>query len=249
MKTIYLPYFNERSAKIDSIIIHCLAYDAKGAIDSFKQNEVSPHYLIDEKGRIYRLVEDENRAWHAGVSFWKGRQNLNDCSIGIELCSKSFGQKPYPLRQMKALIRLCKRLKRKYHIKKERILGHSDVAPLRKADPRKAFDFSYLARHNLGVWYDVRNAAKVKENNAAKLLQTIGYDTSDFEAAKTAFVRHYMGKCVEDDTLENLLQKPEKTPVRLDEEDFVKVLKAVAYQFSDKKMLDLSKKVMYNRRS
>ena len=58
-----------------------------------------------------------------------------------------------------------------------------------------------------------------------------------------------MGKCVEDDTLENLLQKPEKTPVRLDEEDFVKVLKAVAYQFSDKKMLDLSKKVMYNRRS
>lgn len=235
MKKIDLPYFNERNAKIDSIIIHCLAHDVKGAIESFKQNEVSSHYLIDENGRSYRLVEDEKRAWHAGLSFWKNKQNLNDCSIGIELCSKSFGQKPYPLRQMKALIRLCKKLKRKYHIKKERILAHSDIAPQRKADPGKAFDWAYLARHNLGVWYHVKNAVKEKENDVAVLLNKIGYDVSNLKAAKTAFIRHYMGKCVADDTLENLLENPSATPVKVDEDDFMRVLKAVAYKFSDKK--------------
>jgi len=249
MKTIRLPYFNERNAKIDSIIIHCLAYDVENAVESFKQNEVSPHYLIDERGKVYHFVDDKKRAWHAGKSFWQGKTDLNDCSIGIELCSKSFGQEAYPLGQMKALISLCQRLKRKYHIKKERILGHSDISPLRKADPGKAFPWAYLARHNLGVWYDVRNAAKFEENNLAMLLENIGYDVSDMKAAKTAFVRHYMGKCVEDDTLENLLQKPENTPVKVDEEEFIRVLKAVAYSFLDKKMLDLSKKVMYNKRS
>ena len=119
MKTIPLPYFNERTSKIDSIIIHCLAFDVENAVKSFKQNEVSPHYLIDEWGRIYRFVDDGKRAWHAGKSFWQGRTDLNDCAIGIELCSQSFGQRAYPLRQIKALIRLCKNLKRKYHIKKD----------------------------------------------------------------------------------------------------------------------------------
>ncbi len=229
MKTIPLPYFNERPCQIDTIVIHCLAHDLIGAINSFHEHQVSSHYLIDENGKIYRFVEDDKRAWHAGVSFWKGCSNLNDCSIGIELCSKSFGQSLYPLKQIKSLMRLLKKLKYRYHIKKERILAHSDIAPMRKADPGKAFDWKYLARHNLGVWYQIKNAGFVCENDEQSLLAKIGYDTTDFKAAKCAFVRHYMGEFVANDTLERLLKQPFDTPLHIDQLYFLSVLKARAY--------------------
>ena len=231
MKKIELPYFNERPAKIDAIIIHCLAHDIQGALASFDTHQVSAHYLIDENGKIYQFVDDDKRAWHAGLSHWQGQDDLNNTSIGIELCSSSFGQKFYPIKQMKALIRLCTRLKRKYHIKKERVLGHSDIAPERKADPGKAFDWRYLARHNLGLWYKLQNAGKIKENDEKILLKAIGYNTSDFKAAKCAFVRHYMGSVVSDEQIDNLLKKPSQTPFNVDDKKFLTVLKAVTYSF------------------
>jgi len=227
MKQIDLPYFDERSAKIDMIVVHCVAYDAKGAIESFKRFEVSPHYLIDEKGKIYQFVDEYKRAWHAGTSFWQGRESLNASSIGIELCSESFGQKPYPMRQISALIRLCQRLKRKYHIKKMHILGHSDIAPTRKADPGKAFPWAYLAKRGLSVWYDEKNAKKVQISDEKELLSAIGYDVSDLAAAKWAFTRHFMGKYVPDDTIENLENKPYPEKINVPQDEFLNVLKAV----------------------
>ena len=227
MKRINLPYFDERHAKIDMIIIHCIAHSVSGAIDSFHRHQVSSHYLIDEKGKIYQFVDESNRAWHAGLSFWKGKEGLNHQSIGIELCSKSFGQEVYPLAQISALIRLCQHLKRKYHIKKNRILGHSDIAPTRKADPGKAFPWAYLARHGLGIWYDTKNAQNVDTVDEKELLSNIGYNISNFEAAKWAFIRHFMGKYISDDTIENLENKPYPDEINIPQDEFLSVLKAV----------------------
>ena len=185
MRFFDLPYYDQRNSKIDMIVIHCLAHNVQSALDAFHHNQVSSHYLIDEKGKIYRLVSEHKRAWHAGESFWQEQKNLNQNSIGIELCSPSLGQEPYPMRQISALIRLCKHLKRKYHIKKSRILGHSDIAPARKPDPGKAFPWKYLARHNLGVWYNLKNAKKIALKTPEELLQKIGYDTSHRSAARS----------------------------------------------------------------
>jgi len=234
MRRLDLPYFDERQAKIDMIVIHCLAYNVNEAMESFHCHQVSAHYLIDEKGRIYRLVDDNKRAWHAGVSFWRGQTGLNHNSIGIELCSMSLGQDAYPFKQISALIRLCRRLKRKYHIKKERILGHSDIAVSRKPDPGKAFPWSYLARHNLGLWYDLKNAAKMTIEDEAELLGMIGYDTADLNAAKVAFVRHFMGENVQKDGISNLLEKPFETPLKVLKKDYLNVLKATAYGYRKK---------------
>ncbi|MBR1915627.1 MAG: N-acetylmuramoyl-L-alanine amidase [Alphaproteobacteria bacterium] len=231
MRQIDLPYFDERNVKIDMIVIHCLAHDVKGAIESFHLHQVSSHYLIDEKGKIYQFVDDDKRAWHAGKSFWQRKENLNHNSIGIELCSKSFGQEAYPPAQISALIRLCQRLKRKYHIKKERILGHSDIAPTRKADPGKAFPWCYLARHGLGVWYDLKNAKKVENSDEKELLSQIGYDISNLNAAKWAFIRHFMGDIVPVDTIKNLEEKPYPDQIDVDKEAYLSVLKRVATRF------------------
>ena len=233
MIRVDLPYFDERNTKIDMIVIHCVAHDVNGAIESFKQNKVSPHYLIDEKGRIYQLVDEDKRAWHAGKSCWKGEDNLNHNSIGIELCSESFGQEVYPFPQISALIRLCQHIKREYHIKKTRILGHSDIAPTRKADPGKAFPWAYLERHGLGVWYDEKNARKVEQTDEKKLLFKIGYDTTNLNAAKWAFARHFMGNCVPDDTIENLEAQPYCDQINISRDEFLKVLKAVYFSFTN----------------
>ena len=227
MKQIDLPYFDERNAKIDMIVIHCIAHDLTGVVDTFHRNKVSSHYLIDEKGKIYQFVSDDKRAWHAGQSFWKGKENLNHQSIGIELCSPSFGQLPYSSRQISALIRLCKHLKRKYHIKKNHILGHSDIAPMRKADPGKTFPWNYLARHGLGISCKLNNAQKLEQTDEKKLLAEIGYDVSDITAAKWAFIRHFMQKYVPDDTIENLEAKPYPDKIDISQDEFLSVLKAV----------------------
>lgn len=230
MYSFELPYFDERNAKINMIVIHCLAHNVQSAIDAFHRHRVSAHYLIDEKGKIYHLVADHKRAWHAGESFWQGQTSLNHNSIGIELCSPSLGQEPYPMRQISALIRLCKHLKRKYHIKKQNILGHSDIAPARKADPGKAFPWAYLARHNLGVWYNLKNAKKVALENPAELLQKIGYDTSNISASLWAFMRHFTADCIPTDTIENLLSNPYPDTLKTDDMRLKQTLRAVFFE-------------------
>ena len=117
--------------------------------------KVSCHYLINRKGNIIQMVKDRNIAWHAGKSKWKKFSNLNSNSIGIELVNKGhdYGYQNFSNAQIKSLIELCKVLKKKYALKKENFLGHSDIAPLRKNDPGEKFPWKKLSRYSIGKWY------------------------------------------------------------------------------------------------
>ncbi|MBA3814077.1 MAG: N-acetylmuramoyl-L-alanine amidase [Alphaproteobacteria bacterium] len=151
---------NEKSAshgEIDAIIIHYTDMESAEAALAWLTNpvsKVSAHYLIDEDGRIYQIVNEEHRAWHAGESYWQGRTNLNNCSIGIELANTghSHGYKPFPEAQIHSLIELCREIKERWSIPSNRILGHSDIAPGRKQDPGHLFPWERLAREGLGLW-------------------------------------------------------------------------------------------------
>ncbi len=111
------------------------------------------------------MVKDQNIAWHAGKSKWKKFKNLNKYSIGIELVNKGhqFGYQNFSNKQISSLIKLCKKLKKKYAIKKENFLGHSDIAPLRKTDPGEKFPWKKLGRLNIGKWY-VKYNSKINVN-------------------------------------------------------------------------------------
>lgn len=147
-----LPHFNERpeAVPIDTIIIH---YTGKKDCVSWYlealEIEVSAHYLISKQGKIFSVVPEHLRAWHAGKSFWRGQEKVNDFSIGIELDNN--GNEPFPMEQMNSLVKLSHELITRYPINPLKVLGHSDVAPNRKRDPGKFFDWAYLAQNNIGV--------------------------------------------------------------------------------------------------
>ena len=159
--TNFSPNYSKktRSKKdIKYIIIHYTGMQSE--IESIKRlkrknSEVSCHYLINRKGKVYQMVKDMNIAWHAGKSKWKKLENLNKHSIGIELVNKGhqFGYQFFHKKQIKSLILLCKKLKKKYKIKKENFLGHSDIAPLRKSDPGEKFPWKLLSDYKFGIWY------------------------------------------------------------------------------------------------
>ena len=151
---------------IKFVIIHYTGMQSE--IESFDRlksikSRVSCHYLINRKGEIIQMVKDNKVAWHAGKSKWKNFKNLNENSIGIELVNKGheFGYQNFSNSQIKSLINLCKNLKKKYMIKKENFLGHSDIAPLRKLDPGEKFPWRRLSKYNLGFWYKISE----KKNN------------------------------------------------------------------------------------
>lgn len=114
--------------------------------------EVSCHYLISERGEVLQLVEETRRAWHAGAGRWGAVTDVNSRSIGIELANT--GDAPYPERQMAALERLLPGIMRRWSIRPERVIAHSDMAPERKADPGGRFDWRRLALAGLAVWPD-----------------------------------------------------------------------------------------------
>jgi N-acetylmuramoyl-L-alanine amidase len=117
---------------------------------------VSAHYCVDEDGTVYRLVPEERRAWHAGISFWAGARDINARSIGIELVNPGHtcGYRPFPDAQMHALEELARDILARHPIPSHRVLGHSDVAPARKIDPGELFDWRRLARAGIGLWPD-----------------------------------------------------------------------------------------------
>jgi len=147
-----------KRGNIKFIIIHYTGMQSEiASINRLKnsKSKVSCHYLINRSGKVIKMVEDKYVAWHAGKSKWKNCINLNNKSLGIELVNKGhqYGYQNFTSRQIKSLIQLCKILKRKYSIKKENILGHSDISPLRKHDPGEKFPWKKLSTYNLGKWY------------------------------------------------------------------------------------------------
>ena len=118
--------------------------------------KVSAHWLIEEDGRLFSLVPEERRAWHAGKAFWKGETDINACSIGVELVNPGheWGYRPFPAAQIDALCALLDAVRNRWEIPDGRILGHSDVAPARKTDPGELFPWANLAARGHGLWVE-----------------------------------------------------------------------------------------------
>ena len=156
------PNYAEKTRKktrIKFVIIHYTGMQSEiASINRLKNSKakVSCHYLINRKGEITQMVKENKVAWHAGKSKWKNFNNLNDSSIGIELVNKGheFGYQNFSKNQITSLISLCKFLKKRYMIKKENFLGHSDIAPLRKLDPGEKFPWKKLSKFKIGRWYE-----------------------------------------------------------------------------------------------
>ena len=115
---------------------------------------VSAHYVVEEDGTVWRLVPEARRAFHAGVSYWRGERDLNYVSIGIEIVNPGheWGYRPFPEAQMAAVEELCRDILARHRIPPYRVVGHSDIAPDRKADPGELFDWPRLARAGIGLW-------------------------------------------------------------------------------------------------
>jgi len=195
------PNFNDRpsGSDIDILVLHYTGMPtAQEALDRMCDGaaEVSAHYMIDEAGEVYQLVAEENRAWHAGVSSWRGNTNINDRSIGIELVNPGheFGYRPFPEAQMSALLLLAQEILTRHPIPAPNVIGHSDIAPTRKQDPGELFDWAKLAQHGIGNW-PVRslgeNKIPIPMDEFGAMLENYGYDILDLPAAILAFQRHF----------------------------------------------------------
>ncbi len=207
------PNFDNRIAPPDMIVLHYTGMrsgEEALARMTDPQAKVSAHYMVEEDGRVFSLVSEERRAWHAGVSFWKGATDINAASIGIELVNPGheFGYRAFPDAQIEALIELMDDIRSRWTVPENRILGHSDVAPDRKTDPGELFPWKRLAQAGHGVWVEPNGApgaplAEGDEGAGVFAMQAgltrIGYDcapSGQFDAQTTtvvrAFQRHWL---------------------------------------------------------
>lgn len=200
------PNFNDRPAgkKPDMILLHYTGMPT--AADALQRlcdpaAKVSSHYVIDEDGAIYQLVDESRRAWHAGVGYWAGETDINGISIGIEIVNPGheFGYRPFPPAQMESVARLCADIMKRHAIVQRRILGHSDIAPMRKTDPGELFDWRFLADRGIGLMPQKSiTPSPITPNDAQKLLSQIGYQIdatgildNQTNAVIAAFQRHF----------------------------------------------------------
>jgi N-acetylmuramoyl-L-alanine amidase len=206
------PNFSARTAPPNMVVLHYTGMQTgQAALDRLRDPEaqVSAHYLVEEDGRVFALVAEERRAWHAGVSFWKGERDLNAVSIGIEIVNPGheWGYRAFPDAQIAAVIELLTEIRGRWDIPNARIIGHSDVAPTRKEDPGELFPWARLAKAGHGLWIDPPAApgaplAVGDEGTGVFALQAgltrLGYDSAPsgkFEEGTativTAFQRHW----------------------------------------------------------
>ena len=202
------PNHDARPGGVDMLVLHYTGMrSAAEALDRLCSTEakVSAHYLVDEDGSTWRLVAEERRAWHAGVSSWSGRRDINGASIGIELVNPGHenGYRAFPEPQMAALEELCRDIIARHPIPPRHVLAHSDVAPQRKSDPGERFDWPRLAHAGIGFWPDFTTAAGPQRiAEIQRLLAAIGYETPQtgvLDAATAlvvvAFQRHFRPSC------------------------------------------------------
>jgi len=205
--------FNLR--KPNYVIIH---YTAEKTVDetlttfTLPKNETSAHYVIGKDGKIYHMLNDYLRAWHAGVGKWGNNTDVNSSSIGIEL--DNYGDGPYAPAQINSLLALLTKLKKAYNIPTANFVGHSDIAPPRKQDPGVFFPWKTLAKKGFGLWYDDTLQPCPDDMDYILALHIIGYDTKDLKSAIIAFKRHFIQTNIdpqfsgaEMDILYNLYQK------------------------------------------
>jgi N-acetylmuramoyl-L-alanine amidase len=197
------PNFDKRGAdvSVDMLVLHYTGMQSADiALDRLcdQQAEVSAHYFVEEDGSVRQLVDETHRAWHAGVSYWRGNSNINQRSIGIEIVNPGheFGYREFTEEQMISVISLCSEILSRHDIPARNIVGHSDVAPSRKTDPGELFDWQRLAKLGIGLWPTEAEILEMDKDVVRGHLQTIGYDTNDFPKAIRAFQRHYRGERV-----------------------------------------------------
>ncbi|MGC0896408.1 N-acetylmuramoyl-L-alanine amidase [Pantoea agglomerans] len=154
--------------RVKVIVIHYTAEDFSSSLATLTDREVSAHYLIPRqppqragKGVIWQLVPEQQLAWHAGPSFWRGASRINDTSIGIELVNQGYRRtltglewQPFTAAQITTLEALLRDIAQRYGITPENIVGHSDIAPQRKQDPGPLFPWQQLAQRGMGAWPD-----------------------------------------------------------------------------------------------
>jgi N-acetylmuramoyl-L-alanine amidase len=202
------PNFDTRTAPPEMIVLHYTGMPTgEAALARLRDPEakVSAHYLVEEDGRVFRLVPEERRAWHAGVSFWKGRADINSASIGVEIVNPGheFGYRPFPEAQVAAVIALVADIRERWTIEDRDIVGHSDVAPERKEDPGELFPWKRLAEAGHGLWVEPAAApgaalAEGEEGAGVFALQAgftrLGYDcapSGKFDPRTAAVVRAF----------------------------------------------------------
>lgn len=213
-----------QNERVRFLVMHYTALDDYHSLKTLTKNLVSAHYLvpkepqlIQDKPVVFELVDENKRAWHAGVSSWNGRTNLNDTSIGIEIVNPGYtdsllGRRtwyPFNENQIVAVAAIAKDIIQRYQISPDNVLGHSDIAPLRKQDPGKLFPWERLATMGIGAWPDKSTVSKyladrspdspAEVNTIQTLLKQYGYDQIpqngilDEETRKTlsAFQMHF----------------------------------------------------------
>ena len=192
------PNFGERKLPVTMLVLHYTGMkDGPSAIDRLANPEsgVSAHYVVAEDGQVVHMVREEQRAHHAGRSYWRGVTDVNSASIGIEIVNPGheWGYRPFPQEQMSALIPLVAEIVRTYSIEPRNVVGHSDVAPARKEDPGELFDWASLAKLGLAVPRPRKRLIDPGWSDAAFLLALgrYGYGIDDGRAAVVAFQRRF----------------------------------------------------------
>jgi N-acetylmuramoyl-L-alanine amidase len=212
------PNRDDRPANvpIDTLILHYTGMQtAQEAIDRLRDPaaRVSSHYVVDEDGAVLRLVPEARRAWHAGVSYWRGHTELNHRSIGIEIVNPGheWGYRDFPVLQLAAVCDLCLAILSRHPIPARNVVAHSDVAPDRREDPGEKFDWMALAQNGVGVWPrdvpDLGTTGAVHDADALRdvraALAEIGYRVASdgaFDPALAtvlrAFQRHWRPEAI-----------------------------------------------------
>lgn len=192
------PNFDARSLPVSMIVLHYTGMETgEAAIARLRDPEakVSSHYVVAEDGIVLRLVDEGDRAWHAGKSSWRGITDVNSASVGIEIVNPGheFGYRPFPDAQIAAVVRLVADIKDRHAITRGNVVGHSDVAPARKRDPGELFPWHELARRRLALPRPTRNLMDPHwtEGGFLMALERFGYDTDEPMAAIMAFQRRF----------------------------------------------------------
>lgn len=192
------PNHDERALPITMAVIHYTEMESTEAALARLTDpaaKVSAHYLISAAGEVTRLVAEERRAWHAGLSFWRGIRDINSASIGIELDhpGHKYGYRPFPDAQFEALVPLLARMMEAHAIPRANVVGHSDVAPARKIDPGELFPWERLADYRLCLPVPRIELGDPFDNDGAfyLALERFGYDITDGHKAVAAFQRRW----------------------------------------------------------
>ena len=198
------PNFDDRTLPVTMLILHYTGMpDAASAIEWMTNpaSKVSAHYCVTEDGQVIRMVDEDKRAWHAGLAYWRGITDVNSASVGIEIVNPGheWGYRPFPEEQISALIPLVADIVKRHGITRGNIVGHSDVAPARKQDPGELFPWHRLARLRLALPRPTKNLMDPHWSDGGFLLalERFGYDITDPVAAIRAFQRRYRPEMID----------------------------------------------------